>query len=177
MCARSGEKPALAQSSPLHRSQGHVSRRGAQARMAWHNAPRDAVDVNWKRNGGERAWSFLRISRVFDISSTKRRCPGCIGIGCEQTAAKRDGRPKNASTGTGLSDVDISYDQSSRWQKFAAVPEEISSARCRQKPAVCRRLVTPISQSCSRKRASACPGSSSGRAGSTACKVRQPDQK
>jgi hypothetical protein len=43
---------------------------------------------------------------VFDISSTKRRCPGCIG--CEQTAAKRDGRPKNASTDTGLSDVDIS---------------------------------------------------------------------
>jgi hypothetical protein len=86
-------------------------------------APRDAVDVTWKRNGGEHAWSLLRISRVFDISSTKRRCPGCIG--CEQTAAKRDGRLKNASTGTGLSDVDISHDQSSRWQKFAAVPEEI----------------------------------------------------
>ena len=99
----------------------------------------NAVDVTWKRNGGEHAWSFLRISRVFDISSTKRRCRGCIG--CEQTAAKRDGRPKNASTGTGLSDVDISYDQSSRWQKFAAVPEEISSARCREKPTVCRRLV------------------------------------
>ncbi len=47
---------------------------------------------------------------------------------------KRDERPKNASTGTGLSDVDISYDQSSRWQKFAAVPEEISSARCRENP-------------------------------------------
>jgi hypothetical protein len=72
----------------------------------------NAVDVTWKRNGGEYAWSFLRISRVFDISSTKRR-RGCIG--CEQTAAKRDGRPKNASTGTRLSDVDISYDQSSRW--------------------------------------------------------------
>jgi hypothetical protein len=63
---------------------------------------------NAVRNGGEHAWSFLRIGRVFDISSTKRRCPGCIG--CEQTAAQRDGRPKNASTDTGLSDVDISYD-------------------------------------------------------------------
>jgi len=90
----------------------------------------NAVDVTWKRNGGEHAWSFLRISRVFDISSTKRRRPGCIG--CEQTAAKR-GRSKNASTGTGLSDVDIPYDQSSRWQKFATVPQEISSVRCREK--------------------------------------------
>jgi len=95
----------------------------------------------------------MRISRVFDISSTKRRCRGCIG--CEHTADRRAGPPKNASTGTGLSDVDISCDQSSRWQKFAAVPEEISSARCREKPTVCRRLVTPISQSCSRKRTSA----------------------
>ena len=111
MCARSGEKP-LAQSSPLHQRQGHLISSGAQARIAWRNAPRDAVDVTWKPNGGEHAWSFLRISRVFDISSTKRRCPGCIG--CDQTAAKRDGRPKNASTDTGLSNVDISYDQSSR---------------------------------------------------------------
>jgi hypothetical protein len=39
------------------------------------------------------------------------------------------GGQKNASMGTGLSDVNISYDQSSRWQKFAAVPEEISSTR------------------------------------------------
>ena len=123
MCARSGEKTALAQSSPLYRSQGHVSRRGAQARIAWRKAPQDAVYVTWKRNGGEHAWSFVRISRVFDKSSTKRRCPGCIG--CEQTAAKCDGRPKNASTDTGLSDVDISCDQSPRWQKLAAVPEEI----------------------------------------------------
>ena len=123
MCARSGKKPALAQSSPLYRSQGHVSRRGAQARIAWRNAPRDAVDVTWNRNGGEHAWSFVRISRVFDLSSTKRRCAGCIG--CEQTAAQRDGRAKKASSGTGLSDVDISYDQSPRWQKLAAVPEEI----------------------------------------------------
>jgi hypothetical protein len=92
----------------------------------------NAVDVAWKRNGGEYAWSFLRIGRVFGISSTKRRCRGCIG--CEQATAKRDGRPKNASTGTGLSDVDISYDQSSCWQKFAAVPEEISSVRCREDP-------------------------------------------
>jgi hypothetical protein len=56
---------------------------------------------------------------VFDISNTKRRCPGCIGR--KQTAAKRDGRPK-ASTDTGLSGVGI---QPSRWQKLAAVPEEI----------------------------------------------------
>jgi hypothetical protein len=150
LCARSGEKTALAQPSPLYRSQGHVSRRGAQARIAWRNAPQERCGCDLKRNGGEYAWSFLRISRAFGISSTKRRCRGCIG--CEQTAAKRDGRPKTASTGTGLSDVDISYDQSSRWQKFAAVPEEISSARCREKPTVCRRLVTPISQSCARKR-------------------------
>jgi hypothetical protein len=39
--------------------------------------------------------------------------------------AESDGRPKNASTKTGLSDVGISYDQSSRWQKRAAVSEEI----------------------------------------------------
>ena len=39
--------------------------------------------------------------------------------------AESDGRPKNASTNTGLSDVGISYDQSSRWQKRAAVSEEI----------------------------------------------------
>jgi hypothetical protein len=99
----------------------------------------NAGDVTWKRNGGEYAWSFLRTSRAFDISSTKRCCRGCIG--CEQTAAKRDGRPKTASTGTWLSDVDISYDQSPRGQKFAAVPEEISGARWREKPTVCRRLV------------------------------------
>jgi hypothetical protein len=73
--------------------------------------------------GGEHAWSLLRISRVFDLSSTKRRDTGCID--CEQTAAQRDRRPKNASTDTGLSDVDNSYDQSPRWQKLAAVCEEI----------------------------------------------------
>ena len=131
MCARSGEKTALAQSSPLYRSQGHVSRRGAQARIAWRNLLGNAVDVTWKRNGGEHAWSFLWISRVFDISSTRHRCPGCIG--CDQTAAKRDGRPKNASTDTGLSDVGISYDQSSRWQKLAAVPEEIFERQVQDK--------------------------------------------
>lgn len=124
MCARSGEKTALAQSSPLHHSQGHVSRRGAQARIAWRNAPGDAVDVTCKRNGGEHAWSLFRIGRALDISSTKRRCECCIGR--EQTAAKRDGRPKNAATDTGLSDVDVSYDQSSRWQKLAAIPAEKS---------------------------------------------------
>jgi hypothetical protein len=119
----------------------------------------NAVDVTWKRNGGEHAWSFLRISRVFDISSTKRRCPGCIG--CEQTAAKRDGRPKSASMGTGLSDVDISHDQSSRWQKFAAVPEEIFEREVQGKTHSCRRPVS-ISQSCSRKRTSAAPGGHTG---------------
>ena len=99
----------------------------------------NAVDVTWKRNGGEHAWSFLRISRVFDISSTRRRCPGCIG--CEQTAAKRDGRPKKASTDAGLSDVGISYDQFSRWQKLAAVPEEIFEREVQGKTRSCRRLV------------------------------------
>jgi hypothetical protein len=142
-CVRApARKPRWLNLAPLYRSQGHVSRRGAQARIAWCNAPRDAVDVIWKRNGGEHAWSFVRIGRVFDLSSTKRRRRGCIGG--EQIADKRDGRPKSASTGMGLSDVDVPYDQSSRWQKFAAVPEEVSSARCREKPAVCRRLVTPI---------------------------------
>ena len=124
MCALRREN-ALAQSSPLYRSQGHISRRSAQAES---------------RNGGEHAWSFVRISRAFDLSSS----PGCIGR--EQTDDKRAGRPKNASTGPGLSDVDISCNQPSRRQKFATVPEEISSARCREKPAICRRLVTPISQ-------------------------------
>ena len=38
--------------------------------------------------------------------------------------AESDGRPKNASTNTGLSDVGISYDQSSRWQKRAAVSKK-----------------------------------------------------
>jgi hypothetical protein len=79
--------------------------------------------VTWKRNGGEHAWSLLRISRVSDICSTERRCPGCIGR--EHTAAKLAGRSKKASTDTRLSDVGISYDQFSRWQKLAAVPEEI----------------------------------------------------
>jgi hypothetical protein len=97
----------------------------------------NAVDVTWKRNGGEHAWSFLRISRVFDISSTKRRCPGCVGIGCEQTAAESDGRSK-ASTGTGLSDLGI---QPSRWQKFAAVPEEIFEREVQGKSHSCCRLV------------------------------------
>jgi hypothetical protein len=145
-------KPRWLNPAPLYRSQGHVSRRGAQARIAWRNAPRDAVDVTWKRNGDEHAWSFLRTSGVFDISSNKRRCRGCIG--CERTAAKRDGRPKNASTGTGLSDVDISHDQSSRWQKFAAIPEEIFEREVQSKTQSWP-LVTPISQSCSRKRTSA----------------------
>jgi hypothetical protein len=122
LCARSGEKTALAQSSPLHRSQGHLSRRGAQARIAWGSALQDAVDLTCKRNGGEHARSLSRISRALD-TSTKRRCACCIG--CAETAARRDGRPKNASTDTGLSDVDISYDQSSRGQKLAALPEVI----------------------------------------------------
>jgi hypothetical protein len=115
------------------------TRRGAQARIAWRKAPRDAVDVNCKRDGGEHAWSFLRISRVFNISSNKRGCPSCIG--CEQSAAKHDGQPKKASTDAGLSDVGISYDQFSRWQKLAAVPEEIFEREGQGKTQSCRRLV------------------------------------
>ena len=98
MCALRREN-RVGSIQPLYRSQGHVFRRGAQAGIGWRNAPQDAVDVTWKRNGGEYAWSFLRISRVFDKSSTKRRCPSCIG--CEQTAAKRDGRPKKRLDGHG----------------------------------------------------------------------------
>jgi hypothetical protein len=40
VCALRREN-ALAQSSPLYRSQGHVSRRGAQARNPGRNAPRE----------------------------------------------------------------------------------------------------------------------------------------
>jgi hypothetical protein len=58
--------------------------------------------------------------------------------------------------GTGLSDVDISQNQSSRWQKFATVPEEIFAREVQGKTHSCRRLVS-ISQSCSRKRTSAAP--------------------
>ena len=48
-CVRApARKPRWLNPAPLYRSQGHVSRRGAQARMAWRNAPRDAVDVTWK---------------------------------------------------------------------------------------------------------------------------------
>jgi len=138
LCARSGEKTALAQTSPLYRSQGHVSRRGAQARIAWRNVfIEKAVDVIWQRNGGEHAWSLLWFRRVFEISSAKRRGPGCIGS--ERTAAKVDERPKNASTDTGLSDVDISHDQSSRWQKFAAIPEEIFEREVQGKTDSCGR--------------------------------------
>ena len=132
-------KPRWLNPAPCTASQRHVSRRGAQARIALRNAPRDAVDVTWKRNGGEHAWSLLRISRVSDKSSTDCRCPGCIGR--EQTAAKRAGRPKNASTDAGLSDVDISHDQSSRWQKFAEIPEEIFEREVQRKTQSCRRLV------------------------------------
>src|SRR4029453_12573594 len=142
LCARSGEKTRWLNPAPCTAAKG-MYLVGARKQELPGAA---LLGTLWmgpeSRSGGEHAWSFVRISRVFDISSTKRRCRGCIG--CEQTADKRAGRPENASTGTGLSDVDISCDQSSRWQKFAAVPEEISSARCRENPTVCRRLVTPI---------------------------------
>jgi hypothetical protein len=144
LCARSDEKTRWLNPAPCTAAKGMYLVGARKQEIPGATLLGNAVDVTWKRNGGEYAWSFLRIG----ISSAKRRCRGCICS--EQTVAKCDGQPKNASTGTGLSDVDISYDQSSRWQKFAAVPEEISSARCREKPTVCRRLVTPISQSCSR---------------------------
>jgi hypothetical protein len=97
-----------------------------------------------KRNGGEYAWSFFRIDQRLVCQASKRRSPVCIG--CEPTArdtaksrdrwrwagpavaggdAESEERPKKASTDTRLSDVGISYDQSSRWQKLAALPEEI----------------------------------------------------
>ena len=153
MCARSGEKTRWLNPAPCTAAKGMYLVGARKQELPGATLLGNAADVTRKRNGGEHAWSFLRISRVFGLSSTKPRCRGCIG--CEQTAARRDGRPKNASTGTGLSDVDIPYDQPSRGQKFATLPEEISSARCRERSAVCRRLVTPISQGCSRKRTSA----------------------
>ena len=52
------------------------------------------------------------------------------------------GGQKNASTDTGLSDVDISYDQSSRRQKLAAIPEEIFEREVQDKTHSCCRLVT-----------------------------------
>jgi hypothetical protein len=99
----------------------------------------DAVDVTRKRNGGEDAWSLFRISRAPDTSSTKRRCACCIG--CAKISAKRNGRPKKASTDTGLSNVDISYDQSSRWQKLAAISAEIFEREVQGKTHGCCRLV------------------------------------
>ena len=96
------------------------------------------------RSGGEHGWSFFRTYRVSDISSTRRRCPVCIccqqiervttkpgdrwpwdGPAVAEREAESDGRPKKASTDTRLSDVGISYDQSSPRQKLAAVPKEI----------------------------------------------------
>ena len=144
MCALQREKRVGSPSSPQPRA---CSRRGAQASIAWRNAPRGAVDVTWKWNGGEHAWSFLRISGVFDVSSTKRRCRGCFGY--EQTAAKRSRRSENASTDTRLSNVGISYDQSSRWQKLAAIPEEIFEREVQGKIQSCCRLVnSAICQGC-----------------------------
>ena len=113
MCEGSNEKNALAH--PVPHSQGHVlvgARKQALPGVMLLGAL-EAVDVTWKWNGGEHARSFLRISGVFDISSTKSRCRGCFGY--EQTAAKRSRRSENASTDTRLSNVGISYDQSSRW--------------------------------------------------------------
>ena len=49
----------------------------------------NAVDVTWKRNGDEYAWSFLRISRVFDISSTKRRCRGLHRLRTDRCQTRR----------------------------------------------------------------------------------------
>ena len=60
------------------------------------------------------------------------------GVGAAAVGA---GRPKNAPTDAGLSDVDISHDKSSRWQKFAAIPEEIFEREVQRKTQSCRRLV------------------------------------
>ena len=96
-----------------------------------------------KRNGGEHAWSYSRINQRLVYQASKRRSPVCIG--CEQTArdtaksndrwrwagpavagdAESEGRSKEASTDTGLSDVGISYDQSSPRQKLTAIRQEI----------------------------------------------------
>ena len=144
MCALRRENSVGSTQPPVPQPRACISSGRASKNRLAQRTPRerrgsDAVDLTWKRNGGEHAWSFLRISRVFDTSSTKRRGPGCIG--CEQSTAKRDGRSKNASTGTGLSDVDISHDQSSRWQKFAAVPQETFEPDALGKIQNCRRLM------------------------------------
>jgi hypothetical protein len=124
-------KPRWLNPAPCTAAKGMYLVGARKQELPGGKAPRDAVDVTWKRNGGEHAWSLLRNSRASDISSTKRRCPGCIGR--ERTAAKRAGRPKNASTDAGLSGVGISCDQSSRRQKLAAVPEEIFERQVQDK--------------------------------------------
>ena len=115
-------KPRWLNPAPCTAAKGIYLVGARKQELPGRSALQDAVDLTCKRNGGEHARSLFRISRALD-TSTKRRCACCIG--CAETAARRDGRPKNASTDTGLSDVDISYDQSSRGQKLAALPEVI----------------------------------------------------
>ena len=51
--------------------------------------------------------------------------------------AESDGRPKNPSTNTGLSDVGISYDHPRAGRNARPYPRRFLSARCKTKP-TCR---------------------------------------
>ena len=88
-----------------------------------------AVDVTWKRNGGEHARSFVRISRVF-ISSTK-----CV-VARVASAANRP--PPNATGGQKTLPMWTFLAINPRaGRNSRRYPRKFSSARCKTKP-TCR---------------------------------------
>ncbi|MCA6113829.1 hypothetical protein J6524_02645 [Bradyrhizobium sp. WSM 1738] len=69
-----------------------------------------------------------------------------VGSAANRPVQNATGDQKNASTGTGLSDVDISHDQSSRWQKFSAVPKKNFEREVSDKTHSCRLVNSDQSQ-------------------------------